>query len=180
MPFWNILIVPPLFVLYVLYIRFYKDPDVIIYKPDDSGIYLRRWWIVPRNKFGFNVYLHHFMSSDEDRATHNHPWIFNISILLSGSYLEHVPRDIEKFKKHESREIVVLKRGIGSIIYRNVDSIHRIELIDNKPIWTLFITGPVVQDWGFYCNKFFRSNEEFLTKYNSDGQVISIKGRGCD
>jgi hypothetical protein len=49
---------------------------------------MRRWWVIPRNKF-FNIYLHHFLHSDDDRALHDHPW-WNVSILLrSGSYVEH-------------------------------------------------------------------------------------------
>ena len=33
----------------------------------DADPYLRRWWLIPRNRI-FNVYLHHFMRSDDDRV----------------------------------------------------------------------------------------------------------------
>ena len=36
--------------------------------------YLRRWWVIPRNRL-FNVYLHQFLRSDDDRALHDHPWL---------------------------------------------------------------------------------------------------------
>lgn len=62
-----------------------RAPDVVIgevHRP-----YLLRWWVIPRNPV-FNVYLHRFMRSDDDRALHDHPWS-NLSILLRGSYGEH-------------------------------------------------------------------------------------------
>ena len=62
-----------------------RAPDVLIGKPGDT--YMRRWWVIPRNRF-FNVYLHLFLRSDDDRALHDHPWV-NLSFLLHGDYTEH-------------------------------------------------------------------------------------------
>jgi hypothetical protein len=149
-----------------------RNPDVILKKPDGS-IYLHRWWIIPRNKFGFNIYLHKFLSSDEDRALHNHPW-WNISILLSGSYLEHMPKDSDKWINENDRSTMIKKRYPFIPVYRNANSIHKIELINNKPIWTLFITGPVIQEWGFYCPGFWRHHTLFLDT------TKNMKGKGCD
>jgi len=154
----------------------WRKPDLVVYNPEGL-IYLRRWWVVPRNRFGFNIYLHHFLSSDEDRALHNHPWKWNISILLSGFYLEHVPVNTDDWILHKNRDKIVKKRYPFIPIYRNERSIHKIELIDNKPIWTLFITGPVIQEWGFYCPSFWRHHEEFLDKSDKSA---SIRGKGCD
>ncbi len=153
---------------------FWRKPDIILHKPDGT-IYLRRWWIIPKNRLGFNVYLHHFLSSDEDRALHDHPW-WNISILLSGSYLEHIANNINDWVNHKSRKEIVKKRYPLIPIYRNEKSIHKIELINNKPIWTLFITGPVIREWGFYCPTFWRHHDEFL-ETTATG---SVKGKGCD
>ena len=61
-----------------------RPPDVVIggwQRP-----YLLRWWLVPRNRF-FNVYLHQFCRSDDDRALHDHPWP-SVSIALSGTMQE--------------------------------------------------------------------------------------------
>lgn len=66
-----------------------RPPDVVI--GGEATPYTRRWWVIPRNRW-FNVYLHHFLQSDDDRALHDHPW-WNASLLLSGSYREHVPAD---------------------------------------------------------------------------------------
>ena len=62
-----------------------RPPDRIIGGASDP--YLRRWFIIPRNRW-FNIYLHQFLRSDDDRALHDHPWV-NLSILLTGRYMEH-------------------------------------------------------------------------------------------
>ena len=63
-----------------------RQPDFVI-QPDGHTVYLNRWWYIKRNKIA-NNYVHQFLRSDDDRALHDHPWLFNISILLHGSYLE--------------------------------------------------------------------------------------------
>jgi hypothetical protein len=51
---------------------------------------MERWHIIPRNRL-FNIYLHHFLKSDYDRALHDHPWA-SLSIILKGEYTEHTPK----------------------------------------------------------------------------------------
>jgi hypothetical protein len=122
--------------------------------------YLKRWWIVPFNRL-FKVYLHQFLRSDDDRALHDHPW-FNISILLRGSYIEHTPNGAHR-------------RRAGDIVVRPARAAHRIELIEDAPVWTLFITGPNVRQWGFYCPNGWRHWRDF-THPDDSGEI----GRGCD
>lgn len=62
-----------------------RPPDFVIGGAERP--YLLRWWLIPRNPV-FNVYLHQFMRSDDDRALHDHPWA-NCSVLLRGAYTEH-------------------------------------------------------------------------------------------
>jgi hypothetical protein len=62
-----------------------RAPDFLIGGADDP--YIRRWWVIPRNRW-FNVYLHQFLRSDDDRALHDHPWA-NCSILLRGATRAH-------------------------------------------------------------------------------------------
>jgi len=62
-----------------------RDPDIVIGGRADP--YLLRWFMIPRNPI-FNVYLHEFRRSDDDRALHDHPWI-NLSYLIDGEYVEH-------------------------------------------------------------------------------------------
>lgn len=138
-----------------------RQPDFII--GGESSPYLRRWWLIPRNKW-FNVYLHEFLRSDDDRALHCHPWL-NFSYLLEGEYIEHT---IAAGGIHYAAH-----RKAGNWKFRFATSAHRIEV--GKPCWTLFITGPVVREWGFHCVKGFRHWKEFV----SDRDKGSI-GRGCD
>jgi hypothetical protein len=153
------------------------NPHVILRGPSGK-IYLKRWWIIsPNAKWGFNMYLHNFLSSDEDRALHDHPW-WNISIILYGTYFEHMPKNIENWK-NGNREKIVKKRYPFIPVYRSAETIHRIELLKNpdgteKNVWTLFITGPKVRDWGFWCPFGFRHNNKFL-----DPSGLKT-GPGCD
>ncbi|MCW5678430.1 MAG: hypothetical protein KIT65_10850 [Xanthobacteraceae bacterium] len=136
-----------------------RAPDFII-----GDHYLHRWWIIPRNRF-FNIYLHHFLKSDEDRALHDHPW-WNISLLLDGEYTEHT---IDAGGVN-----VRTVRKAGEVKYRGAKSAHRVEL-HNGPCWTLFITGPRIREWGFHCPNGWRHWKEFTNPKDS-GKV----GRGCE
>lgn len=117
--------------------------------------YLRRWWVIPRNRL-FNVYLHQFLRSDDDRALHDHPWAFNASLILRGAYCE---QTIAAGGIH-----VRTLREAGNFKFRWGPAPHRVELLtvadfvrtqpdNDAPMscWTLFITGPVVRHWGFHC-----------------------------
>lgn len=155
-----------------------RDADFIIRPQGNPQTY--RWWIIPRNRL-FNIYLHRFVLSDEDRALHDHPWI-NASILLSGEYIEHTPSG--KFNRKE-----------GFAYFRRARSPHRIELIKEKmsyssiksippvalynnngfPVITLFITGPRIREWGFWCPNGFRHWKVFC-----DERDHGVIGRGCE
>jgi hypothetical protein len=139
-----------------------RRPDVLIGRPDDT--YMRRWWVIPRNRY-CNIYLHHFVRSDDDRALHDHPWI-NASILLDGRYTEHT---IARGGVHHHVEY-----RTGAIKLRGAKYPHRIELTDG-PCWTLFLTGPNIREWGFHCPAGWRPWKQFVDSNNS-GHI----GRGCD
>lgn len=131
---------------------------------DEANPYMLRWHIfrignLPR------VFVHKFLRSDYDRALHNHPWWF-ISIIIKGQYLEHMPNGDTVLRK------------AGSVVRRGLEHSHRIELIKDccnvpgalvpmlfpireQPCWTLFITGPDVRRWGFFCPKGFVDSADF-------------------
>jgi hypothetical protein len=116
-------------------LRLKRPPDFVINDPGMDIPYLSRWWLIPRNRF-FNVYLHKFTRSDSDRALHDHPW-YSMSVLLKGKLLEHqlgADRWIKRFVP----------------VFRSARFAHRLELIEG-PVWTLFITGPRIREWGFHC-----------------------------
>lgn len=141
-----------------------RAPDFIIGKPGSP--YLRRWWVIPRNRF-FNVYLHEFLRSDDDRALHDHPWV-NCSILLRGTYWEHLDGRLPGMVGR------VVKRTEGDIVLRRSGKIaHRIELLDG-PVWTIFITGPRYREWGFRCPTGWVHWQKFTAPRDS-GDV----GEGC-
>lgn len=139
-----------------------RPPDVVIGGYDDP--YLKRWWLIPRNRF-FNIYLHRFMRSDDDRALHDHPW-WNVSVLLDGQYVEHTIA--QGGINHRA------PREAGDWKFRRASAAHRIELT-NGPCWTLFITGPRLRSWGFHCPKGWVHWQEF-TNPADGGKTI---GRGC-
>lgn len=168
-----------------------RDPDVVIGRAGDT--YLLRWWIIPRNRF-FNLYLHKFLRSDDDRALHDHPWM-NCSFVLGLDtsirlglpcdigYTEVVPRD----KRKPNGPVKRIDRPAGSVTIRGKLNAHRIELplcpIEGTPlaVWSLFITGPVRRKWGFWCSWGWRPFDEFVDNTKTEqGHLTSKVGRGCD
>lgn len=138
-----------------------RPPDFIIGEPERP--YLLRWFVIPRNRF-FNIYLHNFCRSDDDRALHDHPWL-NLSILLKGEYVEHtIPAGGINIRKRYTA---------GAFKFRRARAAHRIEL-DQGPSWSLFITGPRLREWGFHCPHGWKHWQEF-TKAGNPGEI----GPGC-
>jgi len=136
-----------------------RPPDFIVGPPSDP--YLLRWFLIPRNRW-FNVYLHKFMRSDDDRALHDHPW-WSLSLLLKGQYVNHTP------------DGSAIRRRF-SIMLMNATSPHRVELLDANPVWTLFITGPRVREWGFWCPQGWRHWKEFVSVTDAGNET----GKGCE
>lgn len=136
-----------------------RKPDFII--GDD---YLHRWWVIPRNRF-FNVYLHHFMHSDDERALHDHMY-WNVSILVAGRYTEHTI--------NAGGVNVRTEYAAGDIKFRGPKYAHRVELTHGD-CWSLFITGPRVREWGFHCPHGWRHWKEF-----TDPNDVGKTGKGCE
>lgn len=119
----------------------FLHPDVII--APDGAPYLYRWHVVPRNKDA-NVYFHIQVASDPERPLHDHPWD-NTSVILSGGYEEIIQNDPPWGGK------LSRPRVKGQTVYRKAETAHRLILPDETPYtMTLFSTGPVRRDWGFW------------------------------
>ena len=107
---------------------FKRPPDFII-GPDKNKPYMRRWYVIPKNRF-FNIYLHQFLCDDEDRALHDHPW-WSMSIILKGGYKEWFFKDPELAAtgEHPFDNLWFKFRKPGMIRWRNAKVAHRIELL---------------------------------------------------
>ncbi len=138
--------------------RIPRKPDFII--GPHAAPYLRRWWVIPRNRW-FNIYLHHILASDDDRALHDHPWV-NCSIILKGRYTEVTPQKAVERRAWRP----VLRRAVAA---------HRLVIMPGESCWSLFITGPIIRQWGFHCPKGWRIWTEFVNARDS-GQI----GKGCE
>jgi hypothetical protein len=150
-------------------------PHKIIGPVDDP--YMLRWFIFRFSKLP-RIYIHKFMRSDDDRGLHDHPWWF-ISIILRGSYFEIRPDNGLNYRK------------AGSVAFRRATDRHRVvleadfdsdgKLTRPKPVWTLFITRPVVRIWGFWCEKQDEYKYPFGMETTVPERFIPAHGfDGCD
>lgn len=147
-----------------------RGPDVVIGGAERP--YLLRWYIVPRNRW-FNIYLHKFCRSDDDRALHSHPWRWNASWLLSGSYLEVLPADPAR---PEAATTTAL-RAEGTLKFRWAESWHRVALFgpadDETPVWTLFLTLLTPPTTGWRACTTTDANYVVNDELVLDGEVIA-------
>lgn len=129
-----------------------RQPDFVIPPEQWDDPYLRRWWIIPRNGL-FNIYLHHMLKDDDDRAPHDHPY-WSLSLCLFGHIREKelIDRDKGDYRINEI--------NAGDWRWRSATMSHILQLPKGEA-WTLFITGPRIRDWGFHCKKKWISQELF-------------------
>lgn len=130
-------------------------PYRVIERPD-GGPYLVRYYLLggPRDKNsedgqrGLNVYLHLFLSGDEEQELHSHPWGKSVSLILSGGYRE---------ERRVGNQVVTRTVRPGTLNFIAADDFHRVDLLKDHA-WTLFFAGRVVQTWGFWN----RTSGEFI------------------
>lgn len=108
--------------------------------------YVIRW----RLEFPFgSIRVHHWLSNDDNRAVHDHPWWF-LTFVVKGGYTDSQPGKVDvltapavRFRKAEHRHTVFPHPG-GA--------------------WTILITGRPLRKWGFWHkDKFIKANKWFLT-----------------
>lgn len=138
-----------------------RPADFVIGGEDDP--YLRRWYLLPRNEH-FNVYLHQFLRDDDDRALHDHPWA-SFSLVLSGCGVEYRQTPPYGEVGHGFRA--------GDVFERSPEYAHRIKVL-HGPIWTLFVTGPKVREWGLHCPDGWKHWRDFVSSKDS-----GLVGPGC-
>lgn len=109
--------------------------------------YIKRWVI----DFGFfSIRLHHWLSSDDQRYLHDHPWWY-ISLVVKGSY-------IDRSDKGDT------KRNPGSISYYPATHKHTVS-VSSGGCWTILITGREVRDWGFWVKGKFKKRNRYFYDY---------------
>lgn len=110
--------------------------------------YMNRWWLFGSRRttdqqepgdWPICARVHQILRSDSGRDPHDHPW-WNISIVLSGAYIEHTPDRPEG-----------VWRYAGDVVFRRATDLHHITLPFSfkDGVWTLFIMGPKSRSWGF-------------------------------
>lgn len=132
------------------------EPDFRIGGQADP--YLNRWHL-RRVRHRGSIYLHQMLHDDDDRAQHDHPWD-SVSIVLVGTLREILPDGARTLRA-------------GDMVFRTAEQAHRLEIVEG-PVWTLFITGKVVREWGFHCPKGWIPWQEFVAA-DDTGAV----GKGC-
>lgn len=126
--------------------------------------YLTRYYLLFKDWKWFNIYIHHFHTSDQGLNLHNHPWRFGLSFIFEGGYRE------ESFG-HGSNFITqkLVSAPALNIIRHNI--FHRVDLLDeNQGAWSVFFTGPRITEppeWGFLDR-----NTKVFTYYKNNPEAI--------
>jgi hypothetical protein len=125
-----------------------KHPPTRIIKNLAGAPYLNRWEL-RGNHPAFDIYLHQFLRSDDNRALHDHT-AASIAIVLRGKYMEWLQASTYKIRTE------------GDIVLRRATTAHRIEIDEAKPgPITVFLRGPKSREWGFYCMSGWRHHRDF-------------------
>ena len=112
--------------------------------PNDP--YMRRWVF---DFYLFSVRIHHWFHSDDLEYQHNHAWGF-ITLTLFGQY-------------NDISNIGTISHTPGTIRFRPANHFHSVWVV--KPCWTLLLTGPYRQDWGFKVGKRFVKARRFFFEF---------------
>ena len=121
----------------------------VIMDRHENEPYLTRYYLFLKDRkwFPFNIFLHNFHKGDLDDL-HDHPWPF-ITFIIKGGYWEHTPNG--RFW-----------RSAGTIRFAGCHSLHRVELEPGVDVWTIFIPGPKLRDWGFLRKGEWVQHEQYL------------------
>lgn len=118
-------------------------------------VYLSRWvWEFGKGRSSIRFHL--FRNPDVDRCEHDHPWWF-ATFVLWGAYVEKYTTGsgititdgtVTAISEGETKERTV--RWFG---YRPRGFRHCITRLLRNPTATIIVTGPIVDEWGFYTNR---------------------------
>ena len=105
----------------------------------------------------FSVRIHHWHFADDKRHYHDHPWWF-LTFVVNGGYTDLSPAVNSK----RDHEVIADHLKAGSIRFRKANHRHSVD-VDDGGCWTVMLTGPVSQRWGFWIHnrKFYGHNKYF-------------------
>jgi hypothetical protein len=112
-------------------------------------------------RYKLNVYLHRFLSKDQDRDLHNHPWKWSFAIVIWGGY-------IEEKRNRKTGKVVTRRRWpfwIQPWAALNVlgqQDFHRVIELKGGESWSLFFAGGKAGTWGFLVNGLFVRARDYL------------------
>ncbi len=144
-------------------------PHILI-KREGGRPYLTRYCLLGGSPYTtahpwlpFNLFLHCFHASDE-HTPHNHPWRWSRSLILSGSYREHRLLNANSLAFVGAYRAIWLDQTFNPGSWNRLDdqTFHWVELQTPK-VWTLFLCGKKVQQWGFYTpERGFKTARDYL------------------
>lgn len=144
----------------------------------DRDPYLLRWYVIRTERVG--VFIHKFVRSDEDRALHDHPWDFIVIPIWRGYFEHSESRwgdvslwDLDRMTEPipprttttdlvtgvlqvnpvDLDKVVGLRRRVRPFLgtrFRRGTYRHRVELIEGRCSWSIFIRFRKFRDWGFW------------------------------
>ena len=105
----------------------------------------------------FGIYLHFIYKADEDKHLHDHPWNYT-SIVLKGSFVEQRPSGSLLFN--------VKRLYPGDVVRRKAGEFHKIYALMTPAVYTLFLTGPRIREWGYNVNDTWVDNVNYRKNKN--------------
>lgn len=139
---------------------------------NENPSYMERYWLFnaypessqdrKRWQFPWSIRLHMIKRADAERDMHDHPWNAR-TIILRGAYrekrfadeavkamIDHPEGSTLDWSKAEVFEYFDRKPGNTAKIQHN--EYHTITDVSEGGVWTMFISGPWLGDWGFLRN----------------------------
>ena len=107
----------------------------------EGSLYMRRFFLTPKNADGWELVLHKICRPDVDAAHHDHPGDF-ATLVLRGGY-------IEKGLLPDGQECAEAVTA-GNLRFRSATFAHRIDRILGNAAWTLCLRRRVTNPWGFW------------------------------
>lgn len=125
-----------------------KTPYMHIWRDKSDELYMERWWLFNKYTKGVNgevvsakyswlpsIRVHRICLADTDEHLHDHPWDAR-TIILKGWYME---------EKEDDKRLMA-PGDTGPI---KAGDFHRIDMVSDGGVYTLFFTWKWMEEWGF-------------------------------